>query len=458
MAIASAPSTDVTDNGVGPLEERPWWSWFIGVSAAWGALVHATLWWLDRRPVPRAFWGDETTYLGSATRLLAGDPGWWPEPLWPPLYPQVLAGWLWFGGGSTTTIALVQSALLAVTAVLLFDLVRRWTGSRAAGVAAAVAAIGYPPLAAFAHYLWPEVLHLFLFVVLLWVLAARSDSGWWCSLAGVALGLALLCKSLLLPVAPVFVAAAFWGRPWRRGLRLTALVLVCALATIAPTLAANARRVGSPSIANSATFNLWVGLNDVGRESFQNDVVWPEYQTWVASAETTAGRDRILRSRIRELVRDRGIVEVLADQLSKQPFRLFDIGCYFTDQLPGGAAQRQSGAGYLGLGPRAGAVFATVTAGSILGLYLAAVFGLMLGGCRRHRWVRVLLVFIAYNLALFLWLHVKTRYRIQMLPVGFVGLGCLVAWIEAGLAPRPTMARVSAAVGVAACLLWFALA
>ena len=65
---------------------------------------------------------------------------------------------------------------------------------------------------------------------------------------------------------------------------------------------------------------------------------------------------------------------------------------------------------------------------------------------------------IMVNLALFLWLHVKTRYRIQMLPAGFVGVGCLAAWIEAGLQPRPTVARVAAAVGVTACLVWFALA
>jgi 4-amino-4-deoxy-L-arabinose transferase-like glycosyltransferase len=439
------------------LEERRWWSWFIGASAAWVALVHATMWWLDRRPVPRTLWGDETTYLASAIRLLEGDPAWWPEPLWPPLYPQFVAGWLWLGRGSTTVVTLVQSALLALTAVLLFDLVRRWTGSRAAGVAAAVAALGYPPLASFAHYLWPEIVHLFLFVVLLWILAVRSDSGRWCSLAGVVLGLALLCKSLLLPIVPIFVAAAIRGRPWKRGLRAAVLIAVFALATVAPTLAANSRRLGSPSIANSATFNLWVGLNDAGRESFQNDVVWPEYQRWVASAETTAARDRILRSKIREFIRDRGFAAVLIDQLSKQPFRLFDFGCYFTDQLPGGAAQRQSGAGYLGLGPRAGAILTAVTVCSILGMYLAAALGLTLGACRGRRWVRVLLIFVAYNLALFLWLHVKTRYRIQMLPAGLVGVGCLVAWFEAGRRPKPSAVRVSAVVGVIVLLMWFAL-
>ena len=94
---------------------------------------------------------------------------------------------------------------------------------------------------------------------------------------------------------------------------------------------------------------------------------------------------------------------------------------------------------------------------AILLLTVAAPLGLFLGGCRRHRWVRVLLVFLAYNLALFLFLHVKTRYRIQMAPAAFVGVGCLVAWIEAGCRPRPGWWRAVAAAVVVALLLWFAL-
>jgi len=455
--MIEAPSAGVVSGGIVPLEQRRWWPWVVGASAAWIALLHVTLWWIDRQPVPRTLWGDEATYLTSAMRLLAGDPSWWPEPLWPPLYPQFLAGLVWLGGESMVLVVLVQGLLLAVTAVLLFDLVSRLTQSRAAGFVAAVVTLGYPPLAAFSHYLWPEIVHLFLFVVLLWILVARVERAWWCAVAGIALGLALLSKSLLLPIVPVFLVAAVWGRPWRHAVVAVVLVPALAAATVAPTVIANMRRLGTPSIANSATFNLWVGLNDVGRESFRNDVVWPEFQRWVASADTHAARDRILRSQIRDFVRERGFASVLVDQLSKQPFRLFNAGCYFTDQLPGGAAQTQAGAGYLGLGPRAGGVLTAVVVCSILGIYVAAVMGLAIGGCRGARWVRVLLLFITYNLVLLLFLHVKTRYRIQMLPAAFVGAGCLAAWIEAGWRPRPTVTRLVAAVAVTSLLLWFAL-
>ena len=341
------------------------------------------MWWLDRYPVPRVLWGDENGYLGSAERLLAGDPGWWLEPLWPPLYSQFLAGVLWVGGGSLTVVVLVQIALLMATAVLLGDLTRRLCGSRAAGITVVVLTLGYPPLVAFSHYLWPEVLHLFLFSALLWLMVVRGASRAWCAVAGVVLGLALLSKSLLMPFVPVLLLTMVWGsRPGRAIIRI-GLVLGLAAATVAPTVIANAKRTGSPMIANSAAFNIWVGLNDVGRESFRHDVVWPEYQRWTASADTYAERDRILRSRIVEYVRNRGWFTVFRNQVSKQYFRLFHAGCYFTDQLIGGGAQRQSGAGYVGAGSAVSRVVKSTTYGD----HFAALHGR--AGGSRAGWLQV---------------------------------------------------------------------
>ena len=446
----------VLGDGV-PLEERKWWPGAVSLAAAWVALVQTVAWFLDRYPAPRVLWGDENGYLNSALRLLAGDPGWWLEPLWPPLYSQFLAGLLWFGGGSLTAVVLAQQALSVATAVVLGDLARRLCCSRAAGITVVVLSLGYPPLVAFNHYLWPEVLHLFLFSAVLWMMVVRGERRTWCAVAGVVLGLALLSKTLLMPFVLVLLLTMVWGkRPGQAVIRI-GLVLGMAGATVAPTVVSNARRTGSPMIANSAAFNIWVGLNDVGRESFRHDVVWPEYQRWEASAETYADRDRILRSQIGEFVRDRGWFTVLGDQLSKQYFRLFHAGCYFTDQLPGGAAQRQSEAGYLGAGSALSTVVRATTMAAILLLFVAASAGLVLGGCRSNRWVRAMVLFLVFNLMLFLLLHVKTRYRIQMLPAAFVGVGCLVAWIEAGFRPRPSPARVAATGVVIGLLMWFAL-
>ncbi len=457
MFIAPVASSGLKPPAEVPLEQRRWWPWSVAAAATWIAFVHVSLWWLDRHPLPRVLWGDENGYVASASKLLAGDPGWWPEPLWPPLYPQFVAGLLWFGRGSLAGVVLVQSALLAATAVILGDLTRRLTDSRAAGVAVVVLTLGYPPLVAFSHYLWPEVLHLFLFSAMLWLLVARWERVLWSAVVGVIIGLALLTKSLLMPFIPVLLLAAVWGRPRRDAALKISLILGFAVVTVAPTVLANARRTGEPMIANSAAFNLWVGLNDVGRESFRHDVVWPAYQQWEASADTYAERDRILRTRIRDLIGERGWIATLSNQLSKQYFRLFRVGCYLTDQLPGGGAQVQSNAGYVGVGPRLGRVISLVSFAPYLFLLVAVPVGLVFGGCRRNRWVRTLIVFLAYNLLLFLWFHAKTRYRIQMMPAAFVGVGCLVAWVEAGCRPRPSMVRMIGAVVVVALLIWFAI-
>ena len=253
------------------------------------------------------------------------------------------------------------------------------------------------------------MLHLFLFVAIVWLLAFRWSDPRWCAVAGIALGLALLAKSLLLPFVPVLLLAPALGGRVRDALPRLALVVACALLIMAPCVGSKAARNDEPLIANSALFNLWVGLNDVGRESFTHDVVWPEYLAWRTSAPTHAERQRILRRSIATLIAERGLGRVLTEQLSRQYFRLFDAGCYLTDQLPGGAAYEAAGKGYQAVGPRLGRALRAITVASIVLLLVAAPVGLAVGACRRHRWVRVLLLFVAYNLLLFLWVHVKTR-------------------------------------------------
>jgi 4-amino-4-deoxy-L-arabinose transferase-like glycosyltransferase len=156
--------------------------------------LQAVLFAMDVRSHPRALWGDEVMYADLARRLAAGEEA-RIEPLWPPAYPRFLAGLLVLGGGSFLLARCAQVALLGVSALLLRDLGQRLTGSAtAAGVAAALIVLD-PQVGAFAHFLWPEVVHLFLFLCAVWILTARSDRPAWLAAAGVVLGLALLTKS-----------------------------------------------------------------------------------------------------------------------------------------------------------------------------------------------------------------------------------------------------------------------
>jgi hypothetical protein len=409
----------------------------LAAAAVAVALVHGTLWWLYYRPLPKALWGDEFAYLRSAKLLLAGNPAWWPDPLWPPLYPRLLAGIMAIGGPTVLWIQVVQTCLLAAAAAVLYDLARRLSGSHRAAAVAGLLTLGFPPLAAYSHYLWPEVPHLLLFLAVLWLLAARAERPLWCGVAGVAAGFALLTKSLLGPFLPVLVLAAFARRPAGRW-SARALVFLAALGlTVAPVVVGQHRRTGRVMIADSSAFNLWVGLNDRSRTDFEIDVVTGLYREYAASADSFLERDRILREQIRSYVDAHSWVGVVRSHIGRQYFRLFDKDCYLTNQLPGGAAPERYSAGYLRAPPGAASV---VRASSYLlyGLVLAlAPFGIALWLFRDRRWLAVLLAFVLYNLAIFFWLHVKSRYRIQLLPIAFLGAGCALAWLEAWLGGRP---------------------
>lgn len=439
---------------------------WAGGLAAVGA-VHALLWWLYYRPVVKALWGDESRYLEAAARLLAGDPGWHPGLLWPPLYPRFVAG-LMAVGQTPVTVQVVQTLLLVVAAAILWDLCRRLTGSGVAAAVAALLTVAFPPLAAFAHYLWPEVLHLLLMLTVLWVLVARSRSWWWAGLGGVALGLALLTKSLLLPFVPVLVAAAAWPLPGASraervravlaGLGRVLLLVGVAGVTVAPTVVANYRTSGVPTIADSSAFNLWVGLNEASRRPFTRDVAHQVYREFSKSAPTFAERNRILWTKIRGRFRERPLPEILCGQLGRQYFLLLDKDSYLTEQLPGGAAPRQ-GDGYVAAPALVAGAVRGVSYATYALLLAAAPFGFVAWRFIDRRWLAVLLLFVAYNLALFLWLHATTRYQVQLLPVAFVGAGGAAAWLAgAGDRRRPVWRGWVVAGGTAAALLLFAFA
>jgi 4-amino-4-deoxy-L-arabinose transferase-like glycosyltransferase len=377
-------------------------------------LVHLTLLWLYYQPSAKVLAGDEDAYLQAATRLLDGQPSGL-DLLWPPLYPAFLALLLALGGGSLLVVQAVQTLMLVAVALLLRDLWIRFEGRGPAADVLALALLAYPPLAAFAHYLWPEVLHLTLFVAALWILASRRRQAPWLAALGLVLGLALLTKSLLGPFLPVLLLPLFLEDGWRARIRRAALVVAVLAATIAPALIANHARHGVWVIADSSRFNLWVGLNDRGRRNLDAPFVIREYALYQKSAEDHRERNRLLDAKIRALVRERGWPRVLGDQLSRQYFRLFDKDSFLTDQLPGGAFTERR-RGYLGASRPLAAAVRWTSYGIYALILVGAAFGLALTSPRSRPWAWTVLAFLAYNLAIFLLLHVKTRYRVQFLP------------------------------------------
>lgn len=413
--------------------------------------------WLYWTPSAKLLWGDEATYLAAATRLLAtGSAGL--DLLWPPLYPCFLAGLLAIGGESLVAVQIVQIGLLIVSALLLRGLTTSLTGSRPAGLTAAFLLLADPTMAAFATYLWPEVLHVFLFLTVIWLLVHRSERPLWLGVAGFTLGLALLTKSLLGPFWPVLLVPLLVVRPRRRALGAAALVVAGAIAVVAPVVVANGLERGAWIVSDSSRFNLWVGLNDDSRRSFVRDIGGRELGTYLASAPDFRTRNRILGTKTADLVARRGILTVLGEQFSRQYFRLFDKDTFLTDQLPGGLIHAL-GSGYRRTAPevaRAVSLYAYLHYGALL---LGAALGLFVFTPRHEKaWLGVILAFLAFNLLAFLLLHVKSRYRLQFVPFLdlLAGAGLASAWSRlGGNATTPVAARRLAGAIAAAILLLF---
>jgi hypothetical protein len=434
---------------------------FWAAVAVAALLLQAALLWIEWRPAPRRLWGDEITYWAAAEQLRAGV-----QPdlylIWPPLYPHVLAALVTLAGSTRLLAQLVQIALLVCSALLL-----RWLGRallpsaalpgglHAADLAAALLLLD-PQVAGFTIFLWPEVVYLALFLFAWWALMTRGDRWGWLAAAGVGLGLALLTKSLLTPFVPVLLLPLALDGPWRRRLLRPALVAGAMALVLLPVQLAHRARYGEATVADSSAFNVWVGLNDRSRRNFVDEIVGDELDAYVRSAPTPAARAAIARAKIRRLIGERGLSTVLRAQLGRQYFRLFDRDSFLVDQLPGGPiASRPDGFGFAAppawiaatLRGWSWAIYAAVLVGAALGIATVAA--------DNRRWLAVAVLFLAYNVALFLVLHVKTRYRVPLMPVLDLFAASTAVWWWTRRPRRGALAW-SAAAGLAALLLFLA--
>lgn len=434
---------------------------------AWCAILcvalamHAGLFWLGHAPVPRTLKGDELVYWPAAQALAAGEVVTEAEysSLWPRGYLWFLAGWIVGFGAERWVVEGVQTLLLFLAAWMIRDLGRRWTGSTLAGDVAGSLTLLYPPLAAFAHYFWPEALHLFLFVTALWLLTRDGGKRGRLVAAGAGLALAVLTKSLLLPFLPLLLFVVMrtaeepaghegnraFGLKWGRA---AWVVLGLALVLIPVRVLTS----GASSAQSAATFNLWLGWNDHGPTGEVGRIAYRGYTEYMAGGATQAERDRVLRSRLVDQLRDGDLFEMARTQLTKQSRRFLNRET-FLDSLLKGKSIHPAAAGYADPPDWLAATLVGTSYFFYSVLLLGGVWGVALASSRRGSWLWMAGLFLAYNLALFFFLHVKTRYRIQCLPFLFIFTGWTVAWLAVRLAARkpPTVdassSRVRAVTG-----------
>lgn len=355
----------------------------------------------------KALLGDEVTYLAWA-RAIAGigppvvDIGWWP-----PLQAWLLAGSLSAFGDTLLPLQVLQTGLLIGTAAFLRAIWRVCDGRvRAANLAAALFLLN-PSNMAYAHWLWPEPVHLFLLFAALYLVLRKREA-----LAGAALGGALVAKSLLSLFWPAFALLLIRGRRVRGAL---ALVLGVAVVTAVP-LWDGWQRTGKPMIADSSAFNLVGGLRDTWRSDYVDDSVARLAGDYVSSAATPVERNAIYLDLAEAIVREQGWLATLQVQMGRQYFRLFSAKTTLLSQLPGPAC-----AGHTGSYRAVPALLAqTLTAMSDT-LHLVSLVGFAAGLAFWRRWREPLVLwsalFFGYQLALYLLLHVKARFLLPMMPL-----------------------------------------
>jgi 4-amino-4-deoxy-L-arabinose transferase-like glycosyltransferase len=390
--------------------------------------------------------GDEESYQAFALAILGGGP-WMPSTIWPPLQSLLLAAIYATFGVHVAAAQLVQTLLFVGCAVLLRAIWRDLGGSVRAANTAAVLFLVHPANAAYAHWLWPEVPHLFLVLLAFRLLLAWPRSRVAAAAAGAATGFALLAKSLLAAFWPVFLLA-FVQRERPRFLVAPAAAFLVTLALVtAPALWHGWREYGQPMIADSSSYNLWIGLTDRWRSDYVEDMGGVTLPAFLASGDTPQQRNAIYRGKALAFVRERGVATVLADQVGRQYFRLFSAKTPLVSQLPG-----PSCAGHL-------SVYATPTwLTRTLTLWNDAFHALILAAaafgiaCWRRRLNRpnmalVLIgLYAAYQLALMLLIHVKARFLFPLTPFlcGFAG-SFLAASLDRWTAPaHPSADRTDA--------------
>lgn len=355
----------------------------------------------------KALLGDEVTYLAWA-RAIAGigppvvDIGWWP-----PLQAWLLAGSLSAFGDTLLPWQVLQTGLLIGTAAFLRAIWRVCDGRvRAANLAAALFLLN-PSNMAYAHWLWPEPVHLFLLFAALYLVLRKREA-----LAGAALGGALVAKNLLSLFWPAFALLLIRGRRVRGAL---ALALGVAAVTAVP-LWDGWQRTGKPMIADSSAFNLVGGLRDIWRSDYVDDSVARLAGDYLGSAATPAARNAIYLDRAEAIVREQGWAATLQAQLGRQYFRLFSAKTTLLSQLPGPAC-----AGHTGSYRAVPAPLAQTLAAVSDTLHLVSLVGFAAGLAFWRRWREPLVLwsvlFFGYQLALYLLLHVKARFLLPMMPL-----------------------------------------
>lgn len=235
----------------------------LGTRVAWVVFV---------RPDPTDGRFDDTAWYRGAAHFLSIGDGYvnpyvgTPTAGWPPGYPFFLgAVFRAFGEGAWQTYG--ANIALAVATVAIVYAIGAFTFGRRAAAVGAIALALWPGQVYFASLTLSEPLFTFLFALAMLMLLMAPRAGRWRGgavlLFGIALGAATLTRGQALVLLPL--AVAYWAGPlrWRRAACWGMLAALVVALMLAPWVARNEQRLGSPVIlATNFGPNLWIGNHD----------------------------------------------------------------------------------------------------------------------------------------------------------------------------------------------------
>jgi len=385
--------------------------WIVLISI----VLECFLFYLYYFPEPKLFMGDEKRYFDAAV-VIANGGDWHTHPLWPPMQSVLLAFFIKFFNQPLLALQIFQYGLLLLSGFIVRDMVWRETQHAFSSQVALAVMLLYPSWLAYSHYLWPEVVHVLLFVAILWINQYKYYSYRFLLFSGALLGLALLFKSLLV----LFVPVLYWPVIVKLGIKKASITvglsLVLAGVVMAPASIKAHQMTGSWMVSNSSMFNLWFGLKDKHRQNFTKDLGHETYLEYMNSAQGFVQRNKIIKEKALNKIQQVGYLQTVVNQLKKQYFRLFDYQSFFSQQFQGDRQDNYLSRYY----HRADSFWVSLLLFFNVLFYLvlmSAMFMALWIACKSSLLARQLLLFLLYLLALFVLLHTKPRFRIPLVPL-----------------------------------------
>ena len=393
-------------------------------------------------PEAKVLMGDEPRYMQTGLSIANGA-DWHSNPLWPPMQPVLISLFARIFEQPLLPIQIFQYLMLLAAGFIVRDITWRETTHHNAAQWSLAIMLWYPSWLAYSQFLWPEVVHVLLFVVVLWIINYRNHSQVWMILSGILLGLAIVFKSLIILFVPVLFMPLFRGfkKPdfvYFYAVKRLFLCVIFAVLVIAPASFKAHKMTGGWMVSNSSMFNLWYGLKDNKRQHFIDDKGGGLYHQYMRSGEDFKQRNDWVKQQSLDLIKDQGVVKTLVNQLSKQYFRLFDHQTFFSQQFTGQKSQGYKSSYHRHKNDILVKLVVTYDHFFYAVIVVTTLLGLIIG-TRQSLMSKQLALFTLYTLGLFLLLHAKPRFRIPLLPAMAFFSAIVLCYVDRQHRPLKTL-------------------